>query len=399
MQRLVVLNRSRMLESWVNDAWVVDSVKPDAGIKSGVYRLHAAEPAELERPVQYEGVFIHSGKGKVYQALDNGKVVVFEDYAFRDRPVIGQRAVVTMNYGLADVAEARKPSLSKSRGLSQLLLLVAIVPILAFPDLSYARGLLDAFRAGAGSEVYTSAQMREGFTGCANLFPGNTPISVSMIEARWKPQALCSNQFAVLHSGLTKTPLMVVERLNARVIADARDEERTDEFFPDPRLGHGNRAELDDFRGSGYDRGHLAPAADMRDTQAMSQSFALSNMVPQDPTNNRKIWSKIESDVRKFARRARGDVFVYSGPIFGVGHETIGSSRVWVPTHLFKLVYDQAGGRAWAYILENSPKARINPPIGYDEFVRQTGWQPLGAAQMESVSQRTQGQREQALAF
>ena len=96
-------------------------------------------------------------------------------------------------------------------------------------------------------------------------------------------------------------------------------------------------------------------------------------MMPQDPENNRKIWSKIESDVRKFASRSAGDVFVYTGPVFSGSIETIGDNKVWVPSHLFKLVYDQSSQRAWAYLLPNSGQASINKPIAYSEFVKYTG--------------------------
>lgn len=216
-----------------------------------------------------------------------------------------------------------------------------------------------------------------GFAGCSQVFPAGQPLSVGLVHAQWRPVALCANAYAVVYSGLTKTPLVVVERLNRQQLADARDEQRTDEFFPDPRLPHSARAELDDYKGSGLDRGHLAAAANQPDRTAMAQSFALSNMVPQDPTHNRKVWSKVESDVRKFARRAAGNVFVYSGPLFLGPKRTIGRGEVWVPSHLFKLVFDEASGRSWAYVLANTRDAQLGPPMDYPSFVRQTGWRLL----------------------
>lgn len=219
-----------------------------------------------------------------------------------------------------------------------------------------------------------------GFSACANLFPKNIPIRMDALNREWKPKALCFDDFAILYSGLSKTPMVTVELLSSAKLADAKDEKRTDNFFADTRLGAAERADLADYRGSGYDRGHLAPAANRPNELAMNQSFALSNMIPQDPTNNRKIWAKIESDVRKYVRRAPGNVYVFSGPIFNsaVGEQkTIGRNQVWVPAQMFKLVFDQASGRSWAYILDNTATAQINAPMDYAQFVKTTGWQLL----------------------
>ncbi len=215
------------------------------------------------------------------------------------------------------------------------------------------------------------------FNACKDLFPGGVALSPDSFDKRWRPVALCSNHFAVLYSGLSKTPLVVVERLNRNQLSDALNAQRTDEFFADPRVPARLRADLDDYRGSGYDRGHMAAAANQPNQTSMAQSFALTNMVPQDPVNNQKVWSKIESDVRKFARRANGNVFVFTGPLFRGDPQTIGRGKVWVPTHLYKLVHEQASGRSWAYVLENSASARVTRPMSYEEFVQQTGMQLL----------------------
>ncbi|WP_339437689.1 MULTISPECIES: DNA/RNA non-specific endonuclease [unclassified Pseudomonas] len=226
---------------------------------------------------------------------------------------------------------------------------------------------------------YTPTEQRASFEGCADLFPANTPIKTATIPASMTPLALCSDTFAVLYSQTSKTPLVVVERLNAAQLKEAKGEERTNQFYPDPRIPKAGRAELSDYRSQrpAVDRGHQAPAADAPDAHAMAQSFALSNMVPQDPTNNRKIWSKVEADVRKFAKRAGGDVYVFTGPLFDPGHGTIGDNHVWVPTRLFKLVYDASSKRAWAYVLPNA-KTRLQKPMDYDSFVKSTGLKLLG---------------------
>jgi endonuclease G len=231
----------------------------------------------------------------------------------------------------------------------------------------------------AALDLYSNKQKQASFDGCADLFPAAKPINTATVPATMKPLALCSDNFAVLYSQTSKTPLVVVERLNAAQLQDAKGEERTNQFYPDPRIPKSGRAELSDYRSQhpAVDRGHQSPAADAPNPNAMAQSFALSNMVPQDPTNNRKIWSKVESDVRRFAKRADGNVFVFTGPLFDSGHTTIGNNKVWVPTRLFKLVYDASSKRAWAYVLPNA-ETRIERPMDYDAFVKSTGLNLLG---------------------
>jgi len=247
---------------------------------------------------------------------------------------------------------------------------------------------LTGAKGGTGPiELYAPAQRSSTFDGCKQLFPGGRPIPLTVVSADWMPRGLCSDSFAVLYSGKSKTPLVVVERLSRQQIEDA-DEKRTNTFFPDPRLPAAERAYLDDYKGSGYDRGHMAPAGDAPTPNAMAQTFSLSNIAPQDATHNRRVWSKLESDTRKYARRAQGDVYVFTGPLFDKGHTTIGRNRVWVPTRIFKLVYDQATGRAWAHVLPNTPDAQIGAPMDYASFVRATGWELLPGIELRGASGR-----------
>lgn len=93
--------------------------------------------------------------------------------------------------------------------------------------------------------------------------------------------------------------------------------DRTDNFRSDPCIATESAA-LADYRGSGYDRGHLAPAADMAwSEEVMRDSFFLSNMSPQTPGFNRGIWKRLEEQVREWAV-ANEEVTVatvlYSGP-------------------------------------------------------------------------------------
>ncbi len=150
------------------------------------------------------------------------------------------------------------------------------------------------------------------FAQCPQFFANGTP---PVITPRPQLRELCYEAFAVLHSGSTKTLVFVAQRLNRQMLEGA-NEKRAKRFFADARLPSGERAELEDFKNSGYSRGHMAPAGDMTTPTAMAQSFSLANMVPQNAQHNGGAWNKIEQDTRHYVKRAKGDVFVITGPVF-----------------------------------------------------------------------------------
>lgn len=229
----------------------------------------------------------------------------------------------------------------------------------------------------ASASATASAPAHGDFAECAAQFPGQKPLQVAAISTQWAPLALCSDAFAVLYSGLTKTPMVVVEKLHRQRLQQAAGIARTDQFYADSRIPAQQRAQLSDYQGSGFDRGHLAAAANQPSAKAMAQSFALSNMVPQDPVHNRKIWAKLEADTRKYVQRAVGNVYVFSGSMHEGKPQTVGQNGVWVPSHLFKLVYDEAGQRAWAYVLPNRSDVQLTRPMDYASFVQRTQWRLL----------------------
>jgi endonuclease G len=212
-------------------------------------------------------------------------------------------------------------------------------------------------------------QGTEPFAACPQFFAGgHSPL----LHAQPLQRPLCFDAFAVLHSGRAKTPVFVAQKLNRRLVADA-DEKRTDRFFADARLPEAERAELNDYRHSGYSRGHMAPAADMPTPAAMAQSFSLANMIPQAERHNGGAWAKVEQDTRDYAARARGNVYVITGPVYARNARTVGENRVRVPDYVFKLVYDEARGRAWAHWHANRDNAQAGRPISYQELVKRTG--------------------------
>ena len=212
------------------------------------------------------------------------------------------------------------------------------------------------------------------FQNCPSFFAGGVAPRVPSAP---KLRELCYDAFAILHNGSTRTPVFVAERLNRQTVLNAQGEQRTDRFFADARLPRGERSELEDYKGSGFARGHMAPAADMPTPEAMAQSFSLANMVPQNSAHNSGPWAKIEKDTRSYALRAKGDVYVITGPVYDARSQTIGQDRVSVPTQLFKLVYDATTKRAWAHWHQNSAQGQAGRPISYGELEQRLGMELL----------------------
>lgn len=129
--------------------------------------------------------------------------------------------------------------------------------------------------------------------------------------------------------------------------------DRTDNFRADPKVITGS-ASLTDYKASGYDRGHLAPAADMAFSQtAMSESFFLSNMSPQVPGFNRGIWKSLESQVRDWAAM-KGGLYVITGAIIENRDLAIGPNKVTVPSKYYKVLYSEREGQMIGFVLPNA---------------------------------------------
>lgn len=148
-------------------------------------------------------------------------------------------------------------------------------------------------------------------------------------------------------------PAWVAYRLTKDEVM-SRKASRADAFMADPEVRTGS-ASPEDYSGSGYDRGHLAPAGDMHwSDKTMLESFYMSNISPQEPSFNRGIWSRLEQAVRRFAYSERS-VFVVTGPIVTDDDEkTIGRSKVRVPGFYYKVIYDETPPEKMiAFILPN----------------------------------------------
>ena len=149
---------------------------------------------------------------------------------------------------------------------------------------------------------------------------------------------------------------------------------RSNDFREDVAVPTGS-AQLEDYRRSGYSRGHLCPAGDMKwDTLAMSESFLLSNMSPQTSAFNDGIWKKMEEKVRFWAK-TYDSLFVVTGPVLRPGLPTIGGNHVAVPEYYYKIAYDPRRGEAVCFLAphQGSKKSIRHFLVSIDSVERLTG--------------------------
>ena len=152
---------------------------------------------------------------------------------------------------------------------------------------------------------------------------------------------------------------------------------RSNNFREDPTILSGS-AKLEDYKGSGYDRGHLAPAGDLKWSKvSMKDSFYLSNMSPQAPGFNRDLWRRLEEWVRIQAVNNKG-LIVITGPVLTDGpFKKIGIDKVAVPKRFFKVLLDfeEPEIKAIGFIMENraSKKSVTDFAVSVDEVEETTG--------------------------
>jgi endonuclease G len=190
--------------------------------------------------------------------------------------------------------------------------------------------------------------------------------------------------YVLEHSSTDKVPLWVAEFVEkAQLTGNAK---RRDKFAPDPQLKPGKRSELADYKRSGFDRGHQAPAGDQTTDQKLKdETFFLSNMAPQTGALNQQIWAALEDLTREWAKEA-GSAFIITGGFFYdpaeedpntadglIDYSTIGKGAVAVPTHFYKIVVKGKGdqARAIGFVAENRGYKK---PFDFAALIKPIDW-------------------------
>jgi endonuclease G len=221
----------------------------------------------------------------------------------------------------------------------------------------------------------TASRAEAAATHCPAIFADEMPPALSNPKLEQNTVLLCNRAYAVLASGVTRGPVWSAEHLTAASLAEAAQTPRQGEFHPEVRLPEQARAELADYRHSGFDRGHMTPSGDMPDQATQQESFSLANVVPQTAELNRGIWERIERSVRGLAQRD-GELYVVTGPAFHGEQLQSLKGRVLIPTSTWKAVYDPRANGTAAYVCKNLqqpscvvlPISEIARVVGVDPF-------------------------------
>ena len=191
------------------------------------------------------------------------------------------------------------------------------------------------------------------------------PLLYFLPKVTDKSHFLIHSAFALEYSPKNKDPLWVAYFLSGSNIGS--NGKRHGEFQPDPAVSGGTAA-LNDFRNSGFDRGHQAPAADFKwSFTAEEETFLLSNICPQNQNLNRGLWEHLENHVRRWAKQYN-KLYIVTGPLLDTCIDHIGHNKVCVPRGFFKVILDcsnQNHYQSIAFIMRNSDLPETDPLQSY----------------------------------
>ena len=180
-------------------------------------------------------------------------------------------------------------------------------------------------------------------------------VGLPELLGKKRSQLIRHKGYVVDYNSQTKQPNWVAWTLTPERFEEVAG--RSDKFLPDPEVA--DPVTTDDYKHSGYDRGHICPAADNKwDKQAMQESFYMTNICPQNHNLNGGDWKELEEACRDWTMEY-GQLYVVGGPVFeGVPHKHIGDSRVAVPDAFFKVVLCLSPSKAIGFVFANKAGSR-----------------------------------------
>jgi endonuclease G len=181
------------------------------------------------------------------------------------------------------------------------------------------------------------------------------PMDQCKIEAPYgfpvgkQGSTICRTAYATQVDNAAKLPVWTVWTVTPTEAIGCHP--RSNNFAVDLSLPKDSRAAPEDYAGTGYDKGHVAPDGDMSfDAVAGYESFLMSNMMPQSGGLNRGIWKLLETYTRGYVVQRNTNVTIYAGPIYSAADPTIGKNKVVVPHAFYKILIDNKSREVLAFI-------------------------------------------------
>jgi endonuclease G len=189
------------------------------------------------------------------------------------------------------------------------------------------------------------------------LAPGN-PSNAAANVSNADNYLMVNTTYVLSYNNSRGSANWVAWRIAANDFGDA---ERQDNFRPDPNLPKNfTRITPADYTGSGFDRGHLCPSADRSNSpEANSQTFYMTNMIPQTPDLNRNVWNDFETYSRDLVKKGKVDLYVVAGCY---GEKGKLKKKITVPTNCWKIIAAVPPGADFSVVNENTHVIAVDMP-------------------------------------
>lgn len=197
------------------------------------------------------------------------------------------------------------------------------------------------------------AEEGSGTSSSTSTFKMPLKAEIPVLRVKHKEQIIQHEGYTVSYNSDYKIANWVAYELTAKE-AKSKKAERSNKFVPDP-LVKGATAKNEDYTRTGYDRGHMAPAGDMKwSAKAMRESFYFSNICPQEPGLNRGIWKELEEECRLWAMDNEA-LWIVTGPVISDDLKRLGKNQVGIPRTFYKVICRVVGNKPQtiAFLFEN----------------------------------------------
>ena len=239
-------------------------------------------------------------------------------------------------------------------------------------------GSISHEKTAAQADSFYSSPAAHSDEGKEYLSTGDASLLDVKLPAGTENETLPYKAITVYYNNRLRVPNCVAYELtNTQVaMADAPDAEKRGDYNFNRDEQVKGCPDWWEYKDTGYDRGHMAPAMDMRwDKTAMEQCFLMTNICPQNHELNDGEWRHMEEAVHTWARRT-ARLVIFTGPVFGKEMSLTGKRHnIAVPSHFFKVVYAPEQQRAIAFLFRNerANKSWTNYAVTIDEVERLTG--------------------------